>query len=120
MVSSPKQSFNALFYMHRYESDIFARVQNNYLREYIAKLEATKQIRHTESEDESNNVTERRKATKEIDIITKKIDEIIKYDRDHLTAFAQGKIEIDLDDGVKVNYCKFKDVLYEFDKKLCT
>ena len=112
MVSSPKKSFNALFYMHRYESDIFARVQNSYLREYITKLEASKQTLHVVSEDESNSATERRKATKEIDNITKKVDEIIKYDRDHLTAFAQGKVEIDLDDGVKVNYCKFKGVLY--------
>ena len=112
MVSSPKKSFNALFYMHRYESDTFARVQNSYLREYITKLEATKQTLHVVSEDESNSATERRKATKEIDNITKKVDEIIKYDRDHLTAFAQGKIELDLDDGVKVNYCKFKGVLY--------
>lgn len=112
MVSSPKKSFNALIYMHRYEADIFARVQNSYLREYITKLEATKQTLHVVSEDESNSATERRKATKEIDNITKKVDEIIKYDRDHLTAFAQGKIEIDLDDGVKVNYCKFKDILY--------
>ena len=119
MVSSPNKSFNALFYMHRYESDIFARVQNNYLREYVAKLEATKQTLHVVSGDESNSATERSKATKEMDNITKKIDEIIKYDRDHLTSFAQSKTEIDLDDGVKVNYCKFKDILYEFDKKLC-
>ncbi len=32
----------SLSYMHRYTNDLFARVQNNYLREYITKLEGTK------------------------------------------------------------------------------
>lgn len=41
MVTSPKKGFMSLSYMHRYKSDLFALVQNNYLREYIAKLEGT-------------------------------------------------------------------------------
>jgi len=43
---------------------------------------------------------------------------VIKFDREVLTAYAQNAEEIDLDDGVKVNYCKFKDILYEI-KGLC-
>ncbi|OQX76913.1 MAG: hypothetical protein B6D54_03020, partial [Epsilonproteobacteria bacterium 4484_65] len=54
----------------------------------------------------------RKDAQKQIDAINKKMDEIIKFDRDRLTSFAQGKVEIDLDDGVKVNYCRFKEILY--------
>ena len=42
-----------------------------------------------------------------------KLKELIAFDRDTLTNFAQNRVEIDLDDGVKVNYCKFSDVLYE-------
>ncbi len=118
MVSSPKKSFNALFYMHRYESDIFARVQNSYLREYITKLEATKQTQTKVANDESNSATDRRAATKDVDDITRKLEEIIKYDRDNLTVFAQNGQDIDLDDGVKVNYCRFEDILYPI-KGLC-
>ena len=112
MVASPKKGFMALMYMHRYQPDVFARVQNSYLREYITKLEATLNAQTQITNDESNSTKVRKDAQKQIDSIHKKMDEIIKFDRDHLTAFAQGKIEIDLDDGVKVNYCKFEDILY--------
>lgn len=112
MISSPKKSFNALIYMHRYQDDIFARVQNNYLREYITKLEAAMHTATTIANDESNSATDRRKATKDIETITKKIDELIKFDRDKLTPFAQSRTPIDLDDGVKVNYSKFEEILY--------
>jgi hypothetical protein len=112
MVSSPKKSFNALIYMHRYQDDIFARIQNNYLREYISKLEASSHTATTIANDESNSSADRKKAIKEIDDIAKKLDEIIKFDRDKLTQFAQSRTPIDLDDGVKVNYCKFEEILY--------
>ena len=38
MFSSPKGSFNALIYMHRYQPDTVSIVLNGYLREYIKKL----------------------------------------------------------------------------------
>ena len=119
MVSSPKKGFMSLSYMHRYKSDLFATVQNGYLREYIAKLEAKLEESQREADDNTNSATQRNKATKEIDKINKTLEEIIKFDRESLTKYAQQRIEIDLDDGVKVNYCKFSEVLYEFDKKLC-
>jgi hypothetical protein len=112
MVSSPKKSFNALFYMHRYKEDIFARIQNSYLREYITKLEAALIDEKRKADDDSNSASERKKALKAIENITKKIDELIKFDRDKLSAVAVKKIPLDLDDGVKVNYCKFKEILY--------
>ena len=112
MISSPKKSFNTLIYMHRYQDDIFARVQNNYLREYITKLEAAMHTATTIANDENNSAADRRKAIKDIETITKKIDELIKFDRDKLTPFAQSRTSIDLDDGVKVNYSKFEEILY--------
>ena len=42
MFSSPKGSFNALIYMHRYQPDTVSIVLNGYLREYIKKLSAHK------------------------------------------------------------------------------
>ena len=112
MVSSPKKGFMTLIYMHRYTSDIFATIQNDYLREYIEKLENNIDNFQRIADDESNSNIDRTKATKEITKSNKILDEIIQFDRNSLTRFAQDGIEIDLDDGVKVNYCKFKDVLY--------
>jgi len=87
-------------------------IQNSYLREYIAKLEAGLVDEQTKANDDSNSATEHKKALKAVDNITKKIDELIKFNRDKLSAFAVKKIPLDLDDGVKVNYCKFKEILY--------
>jgi len=112
MVSSPKKSFMSLFYMHRYKSDIFAKIQNDYLREYITKLESSKELAQREAHDSTNSPAQRKKANKVVENINKKLDEIIKFDREVLTSFAQNRVEIDLDDGVKVNYCKFKEILY--------
>ena len=50
--------------------------------------------------------------------ITTKLKEIIEFDRDQMMSWSQNGVEIDLDDGVKVNYCKFKDILYPI-KGLC-
>jgi len=112
MVSSPKKGFMALMYMHRYQSDVFATVQNGYLREYIAKLEASELNYQREADDTSNSNVQRNRATKQVQKITKTLDEVIKFDREVLTSFAQNRVEIDLDDGVKVNYCRLKDILF--------
>ncbi|MCT7518897.1 BREX-1 system adenine-specific DNA-methyltransferase PglX [Aliarcobacter cryaerophilus] len=112
MVSSPKKGFMSLSYMHRYQSDIFARVQNNYLREYITKLEGTKDILKQIILDESASSKDKKDADKKIKDIENKLKELISFDRDVLTSFAQNRVDIDLDDGVKVNYNKFKEILY--------
>ena len=112
MVSSPKKGFMSLSYMHRYTNDLFARVQNNYLREYITKLEGTKDILKQIIVDESASSKDKKDADKKIKDIENKLKELISFDRDNLTSFAQNRVDIDLDDGVKVNYNKFKEVLY--------
>ena len=50
--------------------------------------------------------------------INKKLKELIDFDRDVMMNFARDSFEIDLDDGVKVNYCRFRDILYPI-KGLC-
>ena len=112
MVSSPKKGFMSLSYMHRYTNDLFARVQNNYLREYITKLEGTKDILKQIIVDESASSKDKKDADKKIKDIENRLKELISFDRDILTSFAQNRVDIDLDDGVKVNYNKFKEVLY--------
>ena len=112
MVTSPKKGFMSLSYMHRYTNDLFARVQNNYLREYITKLEGTKDILRQIIVDESASSKDKKDADKKIKDIENKLKELISFDRDVLTSYAQNRVDIDLDDGVKVNYNKFKEVLY--------
>ena len=112
MVSSPKKGFMSLSYMHRYTTDLFARVQNNYLREYITKLEGTVEVQKQTILNEMASNKDKTDADKRIKTIESKLKEIINFDRDNLTSFAQNRVDIDLDDGVKVNYNKFKDVLY--------
>lgn len=112
MVSSPKKGFMSLSYMHRYTTDLFARVQNNYLREYITKLEGTIEVQKQTILNEMASNKDKTDADKRIKAIDTKLKELISFDRDNLTSYAQNRVDIDLDDGVKVNYNKFKEVLY--------
>jgi len=111
MFSSPRGSFNALIYMHRYNTDTVSVVLNDYLREFRTKLEA--RLAHLQGVEASVSATqgEKTKALKEIEKIKKILDEIDDYEREILYPLATQRLEIDLDDGVKVNYAKFGAVL---------
>ncbi|MDQ5937886.1 MAG: hypothetical protein QG574_5245 [Cyanobacteriota bacterium erpe_2018_sw_21hr_WHONDRS-SW48-000092_B_bin.40] len=106
LFSSPKGTFNALIYMHRYRPDTVSIILNDYLREFRNKLSARKS--HLESVTVSASVSpaEKTKALKEIEILKKAIDELDTYERDVLYPLAGEKVQIDLDDGVRVNYNK--------------
>jgi len=93
--SSPKGSFNALIYMHRYTPSTASTVLNEYLREFQAKLKAS-----LEYSERSNNA-------KEADRLRKVLLELDEYEHDVLYPLASQNIAIDLDHGVKVNYPKF-------------
>lgn len=111
MFSSPKGSFNALIYMHRYRADTVSVLLNDYLREYRSKLEGyrAEQERLSDSPDASQSV--KTKALREIDRVGKAIDELEEWERDVIYPLATQKIEIDLDDGVKANYPLFGTAL---------
>jgi type II restriction/modification system DNA methylase subunit YeeA len=111
MFSSPKGSFQALIYMHRYQPDTVSVVLNDYLREYRNKLEAHRKSLEALSLSSDASPAQRTKGEKEIGEVTKVIAELDAYERDVLFPLATQKIEIDLDDGVKVNYPKFGDAL---------
>jgi len=111
MFSSPKGSFNALIYMHRYKPDTVSIVLNDYLREFRTKLAARKDNLENISISASASQGEKTKALKEIENIKKVLDEVDGYERDILYPLATKQIEIDLDDGVKVNYPKFGKAL---------
>ena len=107
LFSSPKGSFNALIYLHRYRPDTASIVLNDYLREYRAKLTAHKTHLEAVSIDKNATQSEKTKALKNIENLRKIIDELEKYERDILYPLASQQLAIDLDDGVKVNYVKF-------------
>jgi len=111
MFSSPNGSFNALIYMHRYRPDTISIVLNNYLREFRSKIAAKKENLEEISSSPSSSQSDKTKALKEIEKLKKVITELEEYERDVLYPLATKQVEIDLDDGVKVNYNKFGKAL---------
>jgi len=110
LFSSTKGSFNALIYMHRYRSDTVSVVLN-YLREFRVKLTTQKNHLEAVSISASASAGEKTKALKEIESLRKMIEELDSYEREILYPLATEQLEIDLDDGVKVNYQKFGPAL---------
>lgn len=111
MVSSPKGTFNALIYMHRYRPDTVSVILNDYLREFITKLEGERTRLEKLSDDPAASQGQKTKALKDAAKVAKQIDELNEWERDVIFPLAQQKIEIDLDDGVKANYPKFGSAL---------
>ena len=111
LFSSSKGSFNALIYMHRYTPDTASIVLNNYLREFRVKLASRRE--HLEQISISGSASSRDKtaALKEIEKLKKVMEELNTYESEILYPLATQRLEIDLDDGVKVNYSKFGNAL---------
>jgi len=106
LFSSPRGSFNALIYMHRYTPSTASTVLNEYLREFKAKLAAT--LGQQERLAAGGGAPRQQAAAqKEADRIRKMLLELDEYEHDVLYPLASQQIKIDLDDGVKVNYPKF-------------
>ncbi len=111
MFSSPKGSFNALIYMHRYRPDTVSVVLNQYLREFIHKLEVERARLEKLAMDPTATPAQQTKAQKEIATVIKQIAELTEWERDVVYPMAQQKIAIDLEDGVKRNYPLFAGAL---------
>ncbi|HQC58087.1 MAG TPA: BREX-1 system adenine-specific DNA-methyltransferase PglX, partial [Candidatus Syntrophosphaera thermopropionivorans] len=114
LFSSPKGSFNALIYMHRYTQDTVSIMLNSYLREYIHKLRAkVSQLEHqlnASGQSERDKMLTRKESERLKDIIA----ELEAWEAKVILPLAEKRIEIDLDDGVKVNYAKFGAALKRF------
>ena len=106
LFSSPKGSFNALVYMHRYRPHTVSVVLNDYLREFRTKLTAHKNHLEAVSISGSASQADKTRALKEIEKVNRMITEMEEYEREVLYPLATRQVEIDLDDGVKVNYPK--------------
>jgi hypothetical protein len=111
MFSSPKGTFNALIYMHRYRADTVSVLLNDYLREFITKLEGERVNEQKRSDDPTETKANQTKALKKISVLSKQINELNEWEREVIFPLAQRKIEIDLDKGVKANYPAFGSAL---------
>ena len=105
LFSSPKGSFNALIYLHRYRPDT-ASVVLQYLRDFRSKLVSERDHQTQVSISTSASQGEKTKALKRIEELKKILVELDDYERDTLYPLATHQVELDLDDGVKVNYLK--------------
>jgi type II restriction/modification system DNA methylase subunit YeeA len=108
--SSGKQgAFQALVYLHRYTEGTLARLRAEYVVPLTGKMQARLDSLEKDAQAASSTAA-RNKINKEIEKLKKKHLELLAYD-EKLRHHADMRITLDLDDGVKVNYGKFGDLL---------
>lgn len=107
--SGKKNGFKALVYMHRYNENLIPKARLDYLHRIQTTYEKllsdvnyrlTTELSMTDKKEVKNRQTD----------LMAKLQEIKEYD-EKVAHIANQRISIDLDDGVKVNYEKFKDIL---------
>lgn len=103
-----KNSFKALFYMHRYQPDLMARVRTDYVHEQQERYRS--RIAHLEEAQATAQGREKVALAKDLKRVNDQATELETYE-EKIHEFADQMIAIDLDDGVKVNYAKFQPVL---------
>lgn len=106
--SGKKNGFKCLIYMHRYQPDLLARIRTDYVHEQQERYRT--QLTLLEDSLQTAGASERVKLNKQITKIKDQALELQKYE-EKIHHLADQMIPIDLDDGVKVNYAKFQDVL---------
>ena len=112
LFSSGKQKvFQCLVYLHRYNEGTLARMRT----EYVIPLQGmmASRVRRLERDiDAAASTAHRRRLEKERAILVQQQSELREFD-EKLRHYADQRISLDLDDGVKVNYGKFGDLLAE-------
>ncbi|MCK2097634.1 BREX-1 system adenine-specific DNA-methyltransferase PglX [Thauera aromatica] len=112
LFSSGKQgAFQALVYLHRYHEGTLARLRAEYVVPLTGKMQARIDMLEKDAAAASSTAA-RNKLNKQIEKLRKKHVELLAYD-EKLRHYADMRIRLDLDDGVKVNYGKFGDLLAE-------
>ena len=104
-----KNGFKALIYMNRYNENLIPKARLDYLHRVQTTYEKllsdvnyrlTTELSMTDKKETKNRQTD----------LMAKLQEIKEYD-EKIAHIANQRISIDLDDGVKFNYEKFKDIL---------
>jgi len=112
LFSSGKQkAFECLVYLHRYNEGTLSRMR----MEYVVPLQSRMQARIDKLSDDIDSATssaQQKALQKRKDKLTKQLEELRCFD-ENLRPYADQRITLDLDDGVKVNYGKFGNLLAE-------
>lgn len=106
--SGKNNGFKALIYMHRYKPDTIARIRTDYVHELQSRYRTA--IENLENQIASTSGGTSVKLKKKLKELNAQADEAHAYE-EKIHHLADQMIAIDLDDGVKVNYAKFQDVL---------
>ena len=102
--SGKQNGFKALVYMHRWNADTIGNVRVEYLHR-IQRVYEREIEREQDTIDNSNNSRDKAAAAKRKEKLVKQLKETKEYDA-MIAHLALSRIDIDLDDGVKVNYEK--------------
>lgn len=107
--SGKEKGFNAIVYMHRYKKETISILRMDYLH----KLQRSYDTDYETAEKQEKSISDSKQKIqlqKKMIYLKAILQELKKYD-ELLRHYADKQVEIDLDDGVVVNYEKFKDLL---------
>ena len=107
--SGKKNGFKALIYMHRYNENLIPKARLDYLHRVQTTYEKLLSDVNYRLTTELSMTDKKEAKNKQTDLMAK-LQEIKEYD-EKIAHIANQRIDIDLDDGVKINYEKFKDIL---------
>ena len=108
--SGKEKAFECLVYLHRYNETTLPRMRTEYVTPLLGQMDSRiERLRLQQNEAET---AEAKLIGKEIDSLTKQLTELRSFG-DQLKHYADMKIQLDLDDGVKINYGKFGTLLAE-------
>ena len=104
--SGKQNGFKALVYLHRYTPDTIGNLRIDYLHK-MQRVYESEINRMQDMMDHSENAREVAAASKRKDKLAKQLKECREYD-EKISHLALSRIELDLDDGVKINYRKLQ------------
>lgn len=107
--SGKLKGFECLVYMHRYHVGTLARMRTDYVLPLLTKMKSEVQRFETQKLA-SHSASDTKRLERQITGLNRQYEELSKFD-EKLKHLADQHISIDLDDGVKVNYGKFGDLL---------
>ncbi|MFM0153097.1 BREX-1 system adenine-specific DNA-methyltransferase PglX [Paraburkholderia sediminicola] len=102
-------AFQALVCQHRYHEGTIARLRSEYVIPLTGKMASRLELLEADGAAATSTAA-RNKLQKMVDALRKKQAELFAYD-EKLRHYADMRISIDLDDGVKANYAKFGDLV---------
>lgn len=106
--SGKKNGFKCLIYMHRYRPDTIARIRTDYVHEQQSRYRTA--IAEIEQRTSSSSGADKISMNKRLQVLRDQSEELRAYE-EKIHHLADQMIQINLDDGIKTNYDKFKDVL---------